>query len=141
MVRVDWKGNLAFEATTANGAKFVMDVTPDSFGEASGLSPLDTLISAAAACSAVDVVAILEKKRMTIQSYHIEVDGERTAPGVYPRPYVSLTIQHILTGPDLTEDAVRQAVQLSDEKYCSAIATLRAGPTITSTFQIKQPVS
>jgi putative redox protein len=95
------------------------------------------LLAAAASCSAVDVVMILEKKRQTVTSYRVEIDGERGPEGEYPRPYTSLTVRHIVSGPNLTEDAVARAVELSDEKYCTVISTLRAGPKITSEWKIE----
>jgi putative redox protein len=90
----------------------------------------------------MDVVSILEKKKQKITHYRVEIEGERAPHGApYPRPYTSLTIKHILEGEDLDEAAVKRAIELTDEKYCSVIATLRATPPISSIYEIKTPVS
>jgi len=85
----------------------------------------------------VDVVGILAKKRQVIESYRIEVSGERPEPGTYPRPFTALTVRHIVKGKDLDPAAVERAVSLSDEKYCSVAATLRQNPTISTEIVIE----
>lgn len=133
---VRWKGQRAFEAEPPSGNRFVMDAYPGSGGQNLGPTPLEAFVASGAACSAMDVIQILEKKRQRVMAYRIEVEGERTAEGVYPRPYVGMTFRHIVEGVDLDAQAVEQAVRLSDEKYCSVIATLRAAPEITSVFEV-----
>ena len=136
MVTVNWLGGLVFEADPPSGAKFQLDAGNGNSPRL-GPSPLECLLASIAGCSAVDVVVILEKKRQKVTSYRIEVDGVRGPEGEYPRPFVSLTVRHILSGEGLTEDAVQRAVELSDEKYCTVIATLRLGPTVTSEWTIE----
>lgn len=128
---------MTFEATPPSGHKFTMDAVTDYSDGSGGPSPLEALVSSIAACSAVDVVLILKKKRQEFDSYRVEIDYERGSEGVYPRPITSITVRHILSGPNLNEDAVRQAVQLSDEKYCTVIATLRSSPLVKSEFEIE----
>jgi len=134
MVTVNWQGGLAFEADPPSGVKWVMDAGD---GQKVGHSPLEGLLAAVAACSAVDVVIVLEKKRQKIASYRIEIDGVRTRDGEYPRPFVEMTIRHILTGEGLDPLAVQRAVELSDQKYCTVIATLRQSPAIKSEWVIE----
>lgn len=140
MVGVEWKGRRAFEATPPTGNRFVMDAYPEGGGQDLGPTPLEAFLASAAACSAMDVLLILEKKRQVVTSYRLEIDGERTEPGVYPRPYTSLTIHHILEGENLDAQAVEQAVALSDEKYCTVVATLRATPEIKTVVHVHEPL-
>ena len=135
MVQVDWKGGMAFEARAESGLGFSMDAYPED-GLGTGVTPMEALLGSLAACGAMDVISILEKKRQVVTSYRIEVEGERVPPGTWPRPYVSITVRHILTGVDLDAAAVERSVQLSDEKYCSVLATLRTGPKIVSEWRI-----
>jgi putative redox protein len=139
MVTVNWVGGMAFEADPPSGNKFVMDSHPEFGGENRGPSPVEVLLSSIAACSAIDVLAILKKKKQKVAAYRIEVDGNRNPPGTYPRPFTSIVIRHIVTGEDIDAASVRRAVELSDQKYCSVISTLRASPTVTSEFQIEEP--
>lgn len=102
-----------------------------------GPTPFEAFMATLAACSAMDVISILNKKKQTVTSYRVEVDGERGPEGVYPRPFLSMTVKHILSGENLDPEAVKRAVELSDSKYCSVIATLRQAPTVTSEWQIE----
>ena len=141
MVTVNWVGGFAFEADPPSGNKFVMD-SHDEFGGANrGPTPVEALLSSLAACSAIDVLSILQKKQQKVSGYRIEVDGERVAPGEYPRPFTSIVIRHIVVGEDIDPAAVARAVELSDQKYCSVIATLRATPEVKSEFKIEQLAS
>ena len=135
---VQWKGRRVFEADPPTGNKFVMDAYPESGGQDKGPTPMEAFIASGAACSAMDVLQILEKKRQKVTSYRVEVEGEQSAEGGYPHPYTSLTFRHILEGENLDEHAVEQAVRLSDEKYCTVIATLRATPKVLSVFEVSQ---
>ena len=135
---VEWKGKRVFEANPPTGNKFVMDAYPESGGQDKGPTPMEAFIASGAACSAMDVLQILEKKRQKVTSYRVEVEGEQSAEGGYPHPYTSLTFRHILEGENLDEHAVEQAVRLSDEKYCTVIATLRATPKVLSVFEVSQ---
>ncbi|MCX7800814.1 MAG: OsmC family protein [Fimbriimonadales bacterium] len=138
MVRVDWKGNMAFEATPPSGVKFVMDAYPESGGGNLGPTPLEAMLSSVAACSAMDVISILRKKKQNVTEYRVEVEGERGPEGQYPRPFLSLTVRHIVKGENLDPAAVARAVELSDSKYCTVISTLRAAPKIESVWEIEQ---
>jgi putative redox protein len=138
MVEVNWLGKMAFESNPPSGVKFIMDAHEDSGGEGRGPSPLETLLSAAAACSAMDVISILHKKKQVVTSYRIEVDGDRGPEGVYPRPYLALRVKHIVKGENIDPVAVARAVELSDTKYCTVLATLRQGPKVTSTWEIEE---
>lgn len=99
-----------------------------------GMKPSELLLVALGSCTAVDVVEILAKKRTTLTSLEIQVTGEQdSAP---PWTFRKFHIQFILKGKGLTEKAVAQAIQLSDEKYCSVAATVRATAPITTGFEI-----
>ncbi|HRK21077.1 MAG TPA: OsmC family protein [Fimbriimonadaceae bacterium] len=141
MIQLDWAGKMAFQATMPDGTGFRMDTNEESGGDSSGPSPVEALLASIAACSAMDVVAILKKKRQEPTRYRIEIDHERIPPGEYPRPITSVTIRHILEGDNLEPGAIERAIELSDTKYCSVMATLRHGPTVKSEFRIESPTA
>jgi putative redox protein len=97
-------------------------------------SPTELLLLAAGACTATDVASILVKKRQHVTAYVIEVSGVRRDD--FPRKYTSMKVHHILTGRNLSRNAVAQAIELSDTKYCSVAATLRPGVEIQTSFEI-----
>ncbi len=138
MVTIAWKGKLIFEAETPSGNKLTFD---SNSGEevSQGPSPMETLLAAVGACTAMDVISILEKKRQDVTGYRIEVEGERKPPGEWPRPYDRITLRHIVIGNDIDPVAVARAIELSDDKYCSVMATLKQTPRLVSEWKIEAP--
>lgn len=137
MVIVNWKSDLTFVAETPTGQTLLMDAYAEEGRVQKGPTPMECLLASIASCSAMDVLSILEKKRQVVKSYRIEIDGVRGPEGVYPRPYVSMEVRHIVSGDNIDPVAVERAVQLSDEKYCSVLATLRANAKIVSTWAVE----
>lgn len=129
---------MAFTSVGGTGIPFTMDAYPEVGGQGLGPTPVEALLGSLAGCSAMDVISILRKKQQKVTSYRIEVGGERTEEGVYPRPYKSLWVKHILEGENLDSGAVERAVQLSDEKYCTVLATLRVAPSVESRWEIAE---
>ena len=105
--------------------------TPD---EGIGIKPSDLLLIAVASCTAVDVVEILAKKRMPLSYLEISSTGEQDQDP--PWTFRKIHLHFKIGGKNLTEKAVEQAIQLSEEKYCSVAATVRATAEITSDFEL-----
>jgi len=137
MLTVKWRSGMKFEAMPPSGHSFIMDGKPEVGAEGEGPSPVEALLCSAAGCSAMDVLSILEKKRQKVRAYWIEVEWERGPEGVWPRPVTAITVRHHVQGEDIDPVAVARAVELSDTKYCTVIATLRSAPTVTSEFRIE----
>lgn len=128
---------MAFEASPPSGNRFVMDAYADSGGSNLGPTPVEALLSSAAGCTAMDVISILRKKQQTITGYRIEIEWDRGPEGVYPRPVTAIRMTHFVSGENVDPAAVSRAVQLSDEKYCTVVATLRVGATVSSEWVIE----
>lgn len=107
--------------------------TPD---EGVGIKPSELLLIALASCTAVDVVEILTKKRMPLSHFEIRCSGEQDQDP--PWTFRKIHLHYTIGGRELTEKAVEQAIQLSEEKYCSVAATVRATAEITTEFEILQ---
>ena len=113
-------------------------VVMSSADEGVGVKPSDMLLLGLSACSAVDVVEILNKKRMPLTSLEIVSTGEQdTEP---PWTFRKIHIKYLLSGEKLTEKAVSQAISLSEEKYCSVAATVRGVAEIITEFEILNSV-
>ncbi len=97
-------------------------------------SPMELLLLALGSCTGVDVVSILRKKRQNVTDYRVEVRGERRED--HPRSYKRMEVHHIVTGRNVSERSVTQAIELSEQKYCSVAATLRPAAEIVSSFEI-----
>lgn len=109
-------------------------VVLSSKDEGIGVKPSDMLLIALASCTAVDVVDILSKKRMPLTAMEIITTGEQDADP--PWTFRKIHLKFRLGGQGLTAKAVEQAIQLSEEKYCSVAATVRATAEITTEFEI-----
>ena len=128
---IHYAGDEFFIGTTPSGQAITMDAKGD---RKSAPTPLEMLLVAVAACTAFDVASILEKKRQKITDYKVEIEGARREE--YPRAFTKFHIHHIVQGYDVSEQAVAQAIELSDTKYCSVAATVRPTAEITTSFKI-----
>jgi putative redox protein len=124
-------GNEFFIGTSPSGHAQIIDAKGE---RKSAPSPLEMLLVSVGACTAVDVVSILEKKRQKVADYKVEVTGERREE--MPRAFVKFHIHHIVYGRNISERAVARAIELSDTKYCSVAATVRPTAEITTSFEI-----
>jgi len=102
--------------------------------EGIGIKPSDLLLIAVGSCSAVDVVEILEKKRMPLSNLEISVSAEQDQDP--PWTFRKIQVHYRISGKNLTEKAVALAIKLSEEKYCSVTATIRATAQISTDFEI-----
>ena len=127
---VKWIGGKQFVGIDSTHHSVVLS-TPD---EGVGIKPSELLLIAVASCSAVDVVDILEKKRMPLTHLEISVSAEQDQDP--PWTFRKIHIHYRIGGKNLTEKAVSQAIQLSEEKYCSVAATIRPTAQITTEFEI-----
>ena len=91
------------------------------------LSPVETLMVCLAACSAMDVWPISEKKRQRIDRYEIRVEANQRDE--YPQVLTRVEVIHVVEGPHVEEAAIRRAIELSATKYCPVSAMLSAGAT------------
>jgi putative redox protein len=102
--------------------------------EGIGIKPSDLLPIALASCTAVDVVEILAKKRTPISYLEISATGEQETEA--PWTFRKIHLHFKLKGRNLTDKTVEQAIQLSQEKYCSVAATIRPTAQIITDFEI-----
>ena len=127
---VRWVGGEEFLATMPSGQAVVIDADRE---RNSAPGPMDMLLGALGACSSVDVVSILAKKRNKLVSLEIVISGERAKDP--PSVWTKIDMVYKLTG-ELDEKAVRDAIELSQTKYCSVAAMLRKTAEITYRFEI-----
>ncbi len=101
---------------------------------AKGVNPSQMLLIGLSACTAYDVLNIMVKKRKPLTMLEIIADGEQDAKP--PWTYRRIHLKYRVSGKDLTEKAVSQAVKLSQEKFCSVAATVRGVAEITTEVEI-----
>src|SRR5713226_4255269 len=127
---VRWVEEQKFVATSPSGHAMTIDSDRAS-NKAPG--PMELVLLALGACTATDVVTILEKKRQKLESLEVICLGERAAEP--PTVWTKLEIVYRLSG-QLDDAAVKRAIQLSEEKYCSVAAMLRKTAALSWRYEI-----
>lgn len=128
---VQYAGDDFFIGTPPSGHAQLMDANGE---RKAAPTPLENLLVAVAACTAFDVQSILKKKRRDVTDYRVEIEGTRRDE--MPKAFIKLHIKHIVSGRDISEKAVADAIRLSDETYCSVGATVRPTAEITTSYEI-----
>jgi putative redox protein len=125
---VVWKKNLSFDGTGhTTGFSLPLGADPSGGGDNDGFRPTELLLVGLAGCTAMDVISILSKKRQNVTSFEVKAHGERAAQD--PKRFTSFLVEYVVRGEGIDPAAVERAVELSETKYCSVMATLRlAGP-------------
>ncbi len=127
---VEWIGEEKFAATSPSGHRIIVDSDRQTN---SAPGPMEFVLMALGACTATDVVTVLQKKRQKLKSLEVVCSGERaTQP---PTVWTKLEIVYRLRG-DLEDAAVKHAIELSEEKYCSVAAMLKKTAKITWRYEI-----
>ena len=116
--KIKWLDGRAFVGESGSGHAVVMDGAPEAGGRNLGPRPMEMLLLGLGACTAFDVVMILEKSREKITACEVELDAERAAEE--PKVFTHVKMIYRLRGKNLKPAAVERAITLSAEKYCSA---------------------
>lgn len=111
-VHVEWAGEHRFDAGRPGGAALRLDGTG-----ATGQSPVDAVLSALAACTGIDVVDILAKRRTPVARFGINVTGTRVT--TIPRRIEHVLLEYDIAGEGIERVHAERAVELAITKYCS----------------------
>ena len=120
----EWKGDSIFEGTAESGNTVFFDANPE---HTEGPSPMEAVLMALCACTSVDVVNILEKKRQPLTG--LRVTAAATQAENPPRVFTQIKLTYTVSGP-LSPKAVEDAVALSKNKYCSVSLMLEKAAVI-----------
>lgn len=136
-VRVRWAGKRQFTAWDSAGHGVVMDAIPAFKGEATGPRPITVILYGLAACTGMDVVSILEKKREPFSALEIEVSATQREDR-YPKIYTRIELVYVVTGVDVKPGSVARAIELSEQKYCSVKGMLGPQVEVVTSFRIEE---
>jgi putative redox protein len=114
-----------------------MDAPSAYGGEGTGARPLEVFLYGLAACTAMDVVSILEKKRQDFSALEIEVAATQREDE-YPKIYTRIELIYVVTGHGVSPAAVERAIELSEEKYCSVRGMLGPQVEIVTGFRVEE---
>ena len=133
-VRWQPEAGMAFVAETGSGHLLTMDGAPEGGGRNLAPRPMETVLAGTAACSAYDVVLILQRGRHAVSGCEVKVQAERATSD--PKVFTRLSLHYRVSGKGLAAAVVERAVQLSHDKYCSASAMLAKTAEIGHSVEI-----
>ena len=87
-------------------------------------------------CTGMDIVSILEKKKQKVTAFEMNINGE-VAENL-PKSFTGIHVEYVITGKDISEEAVKRAIDLSREKYCLVGITLGKSADMTFSYKIIQ---
>jgi putative redox protein len=112
-----------------------MDGPPEFGGSDAGIRPKELLLLALGGCTASDVITILKKKRVAIDDVEIRVTAEQRDE--HPQVFTKIHLEYVIRGEGIQSQDVERAIELSESKYCSVNAMLRAAVPITRSYRIE----
>ncbi len=134
---VTWLKGLRFTAKSDSNHDIVVEAPEEGQEETLGPTPMELMLMGIGACTAADVVWILRKQRMQLEKLEVRLEAERAA--TEPKRFTKINLEYVFDGKGLTDKAVNRAIQLSQEKYCSAVSSVvTGGAVVTATHRIIQ---
>ncbi len=131
-VKMKWNGGQSFTGVNSSGHEIVIDGDKKA-----GPSPVEVLLEALGACTAIDVVIIMEKVRTPLQRLEISLEGNRHSPE--PRYFTDVKVLFDAWGEGINPDKLARAISLSFTKYCSVYHSLRTDIKLQAEFRINKP--
>ncbi|MGQ9806579.1 MAG: OsmC family protein [Chlorobiales bacterium] len=120
---VIYDGAYPMRGYNERGNETLFEPSPDHGGSGNVATPMEIFLQSAAACSMIDVISILQKKRKHITDLKIFVESDRAE--THPKIFTKIKFRYELTSPDAELADLERSVELSMEKYCSVSGTLK----------------
>jgi len=133
---VIWQGRMSFTGTADTGFTLPLGADPAVGGDNDGFRPLELLAIGMAGCTAMDVISILQKKRLEITAFEVRVHTKRAED--HPKVFTSMNVEYIVTGRNISATAVERAIELSEQIYCPAQGMLGKVVPIESSYTIHE---
>lgn len=132
-IKTSWMGNMQFDAEV-NNHHLTLDAMPDVGGTDKGPRPKELMMVSLAGCTGMDVISILNKMRVNLTKFNIEIVAELTEE--HPKHYKKMHIIYQFEGHALDEEKIKKAIELSQDRYCGVSATYRKAMDLTHEIQI-----
>jgi putative redox protein len=123
-----------WSAISGSGCEIDIDVPVSYGGTGKGPSPMELMLLGTGGCTAFDVMSILRKKKAEIEDFVVDLSAERAAE--HPKVFTKIKVHFVIKGKNIKKNAVERAIELSENKYCSASAMLKKTADIEITYQI-----
>jgi putative redox protein len=131
-VKLEDAEKMKFSAELQDGRRVQLNAAPN-MGQA--FAPMELFLVALTGCTAMDVQWIMKKQRQEVQKLEVQVRGTRRDED--PRYYETIDLDYTVAGPKIRKDAVERAIRLSQQKYCSVRAMLKADVKVNISYRIE----
>ena len=132
-ITATWKGDSTFVGENADGG-FVQMGTLDG---KPGIGPMQLILAGLAGCTGIDIVSILQKKKLNLADFKVNVRGKRAND--FPMVYTDIEVEYVIWGENIKAKDVEQAIELSEQKYCSVSIMIGKTANIRSSYKILNP--
>ncbi len=127
---------ITFAGKTDSNHWVMMD-GPEGFGGSdAGIRPKELLLLSLGGCTGSDVASILQKKRVQLEGFEMNITAESTDD--HPKVYTKMNVEYVFYGKDIKESDVERAIELSQTKYCGVTAMFEKAMEITHSFRIEE---
>lgn len=134
--KITYVDGLQFVGEGQSGHAVVMDGSPNHGGKNTGPRPTELLLLGLGGCTGMDVISILRKKKQKVTALEIHVTGTKTEE--HPVRFTDMAIEFVVRGHGVEEAAVKRAIELSMDRYCSVKATLEGQAKVNFTYRIEE---
>jgi putative redox protein len=128
---------ITFVGKTDSNHWITMDGPENFFGSNAGIRPKELILLGLAGCTGSDVVAILQKKKVDLKGFEINITAEQQEE--HPQVFTKIHLEFLFYGNNIAEKDVERAIELSQTKYCSVTVMLQKAVEITHSFRIIEP--
>jgi putative redox protein len=132
-ITASWKNDMTFIGLNSAGGTVQMGTLDGK----PGVGPMQLLLVALAGCTGLDIVSILQKKRLNLSDLQVRVRGKRA--NEYPMVWTDIHLTYLIWGEAILPQDAEQAIRLSEEKYCSVGLMLGKVARITSEYHLLRP--
>jgi putative redox protein len=134
--KIKWMQDVSFKGSSDSGHEVILDGPKELGGKDLGMRPMEMMLIGMGGCTSFDVVTILKRSRQQITGCIAEIEAIRADE--IPKVFTSIHIHFLIKGIDLQEKAIKRAIELSANKYCSASIMLGKSVKITHDFVISE---
>jgi putative redox protein len=134
--KITYVNGLQFVGQPTSGHAIVMDGDTSAGGHDTAVRPMELLLLGIGGCSGMDVISVLKKKKQEVTAFEIIVNGNKAEE--YPKKFTDISLEFVIKGKNISEEAVRKAIDLSMNKYCSVKATLEGSAKIIFSYSIQE---
>ena len=130
-IHLRWIEGLRFDTGRIDGPRAIIDGASKA-----APGPVETMVGSIAACSAVDVLSILNKRRTPAAEFEVNIVAQRAQ--AIPARITSVHMTFRIRGDGIDRASTERAIDLSINKYCSVRDSLRTDIPVEWSLELNE---